>query len=225
MINTTLTGDVGVRAMFAVAPEQYRRSLLHWMIIERRRFVGDKKRDGSFRKSILNKKLAGRSGNWPLNIARGFKGYITGERDLSTMKMEMGYGIHKATPFKEGIAQMEETHTVSMKDDFLIVPIWENIKQRYGTVENQHKKFLSLLQGSEADANFGLEMIRKRGMMFFFDKRSAYGGGESKLLWIGVRQARVKKQLNFYGSWGRIVPSALNRGQDFIDRTTERLAR
>jgi hypothetical protein len=215
-IKTTLTGVQPINHMLmSMAPAEYLKGLVGWLVSERGKFTGDRKRDGSFRRTLARKNLSGRSGKWSPNVYRQFKGYITGENKIQNLKLDMGVAINHPSPFTEGIAQMEEGFSRT-SSNWMILPIYENLSQRFSITGKfaQHKKFKEMLNAGQ------LEIISKKGRLYYFE-----AGSPGRLLWVGAHNITVKDQFDFYDAWEKQIPGVIDRGQKIIDRQTEKIAK
>ena len=210
-IKTTLTGGQYIKSMFQLAPEKFLQATRGWLFSEKKKFIGDEKTDGSFRRSVMNKKRSGRSGTWPKNVAKLFKGYVTGTNNIGTLKLTMGIAMNNPSVFTQAIAGMQDGYSVS-SPNFMIQPIWKNLEQK-GIFKKQHAAFKEMLAAGE------LEIINARGRLMIFEK---YGRGT--LLWRGVKNITVPKKIDFYEKWNNTIPAVTNRGQVAVDNVVKKMA-
>jgi hypothetical protein len=211
-IKTNVFQNAECRVMFAIAPESYRRGLLGWLIRERGLFVGDKKHDGSFTRSMLRKKVSGASGaTWDRRIAKTFKGYIDNEMSLAGMSLKMGVNLRNPKPFAQSIAKMEEGYTESTTKP-MIVPILDNQQLR-------RPRKLMLREFKELRARNMVYTVERAGRLYYIDRDTR------EALFVAVKSIKVPKQFDFIKSWAFRIPAALVRGQKAVDKQTEKIAK
>jgi hypothetical protein len=192
--------------LFALAPEQYRKAVLGWLIRERGLFVGDKKKDGSFTRKILAKKLSHGDGHWSKQVAKTFKGYILGEKSAQGMTLRMGVNLSGTSKFAQSIAKMEDGYTQSTNKNML-VPF---------DVTSPRK--LALVKFKEMFAEKKLGIIRSAGRIFYYDR----AGGE--IMFMSTKRITVPDQFDFIPAWESRLPSVVERGQKGIDKATEKIS-
>ena len=221
-IKGRVIGDRKLRVALATAPGKYRTGLFSWLMGERKKFVGDKGADGVFRKK-LRRKISKRGKPWELRIIRNFKGYISGENQIDSMRLTMGLPDSKKKIF-EGLRMLGTGGTIT-SSKFMIVPIWENLR-KIGITGAAHRHFKEMMSHrfGRGPGRGGLKQllyVREGGRMYFFDADQP-GVGDG-LLYIGVKRVVVKRQFNFEGDWDRRIPKVLIRGQKRVDRTTKQI--
>jgi hypothetical protein len=205
-------GDYLLRRNLAMASERYRWNLRDWLKSERRSFVGDKERDGVFRKK-LERKTNLKGNGWSKSITRQFKGFISSDQKIDGMKLTMGilgrHSIHR------GLALLEDGGTINTSKK-MIVPIYSNITNKKGA----HRKFLDMSLRNQL-----VMKMSKTGKQLYFRKNSIGSFGTRDLLFIGVNKINVSKQYSFFGDWNNRIPKVIERGQRKVDTTTKQIER
>jgi hypothetical protein len=209
---TTVTNDKAIKFLFRNSPEQFRKSLIRWLIKERGQFVGDKKRDGSFTRTLLNKKTADGRSSWSRNVAKSFKGYIDGQQRIETLNLRMGLNLSGKSAFAQNLGRME-TGYKQTGFDLMIIPNYENLPFR-------RPRKLAMAEFKAMYNAHKFDIINKGGRVYFFE-REGYG----RLLFWGTQTINVPQQFKFYDAWQRRVPGALQRGQKTIDEAVANLNR
>lgn len=210
-IQTKVFQDKTLQFLFTQAPEMYRKSILYWLIKERGKFVGDKNKDGSFTRSILNKKLSGRSGTWSRKVAKAFKGYIDPQNKIEGMTLKMGIGLNHGSGFTEAISKMEEGYSQHTSVS-MIIPNYKGLQDAF-IAKTPYKAFKEMMDEEK------LDIINKNGRVYYFQK-----GKNGRLLFWGTRSIKVEKQINFIEAWNKKLPSVIDNGQKAVDVTTKKLA-
>jgi hypothetical protein len=208
----TILGEKRFLEIMASAPRSFTKATRMWMYRERRRFVGNKARDGKVRTAVHRKRRHNRDGQWPMRVARAFKGFMKNRSTLQGMSMHMGVGFDRSKKFTSALAQMQHGFTTVAKG-LMIVPVWKNLAE-VGIQHRQHTRFLEMMKRGE------LDVVYKGGRAFYFAK-----GESGKLLWVGVRQVSIKKQYDVTGMWNRDNSAVLMRGERMVARTLRAIER
>lgn len=214
-MSVTVLNSEKIIHMLGYAPEAATEYMRRWLYHERREFVGNKKKDGQFRRSLQRRKLRGRPGTWPKNVSRIFKGYVKSHSNLNGMELHMGAGLNNPTKFTKGITAMErgfETRPTSKS--YMPMPFYSNLMaagyaNKYGKLFREHRA-----------ANKWDIVPVGNGKILFFEK-----GGHEHPLFIGVRKARIKKTITFTDQWSRRIPQSLKRGERYLDTAMRNIDR
>jgi len=240
-IEGKIYGEKEVRHMLAIAPKAFVRTIRHWMYSERKKFVGNKKRKGLFRRQLSSMRRGQnaaspfrRPGKWPDKVINAIKGYVYGTRTLSTMELKMGIGLGEPSKFIQGLAMMDINYKGSREitsDSAMTLPVYENLRRRGINVKYASK--LRPRNQAFAAAKDKTEMFSRRmpdGTVLYFDAADRYKTGarkgelkKSALLFVGKRKVKIKPLFNFKGQWEDGIPAVVQRGQALIDRTVRAL--
>lgn len=226
-----------VRQLLAGAPGAFRNAFRILLYQERKRYIGNKKKDGKFRKQLLRKRLNGRGpfgrkGTWPKNVAKAFKGYVFNKKTLDNMTLRMGAGLNNPSKFMLGLRKMDEAYKGSRSitsSKQMPIPLYRNIKKVYSGDASTVFKNLSKA-GKLQPVNIG-------NRTFWFHKDLKYktrGKGDrskrgkfkkSALMFIGAREVKIKPQFNFEGMLEAEKPKIVNRARRAVKQTVRRLNR
>lgn len=234
-------GDKEVRRMLAIAPKAFLKTARHWFYSERKRYVGNDKKKGLFRRQMQSLKLGAgavspfkRSGKWPQNVINAFKGYVYGANSLGNITLKMGAGIQNPSKFMQGLAMMDMKYSGSREissGEPMTLPVYENLRKRGISIQYlakmrpRNQAFRKIMQDDQ--------IFTRRlpdGTVLYFDEMDRYKTGSkrgqmkrSALLFIGKRKVKLKPKFDFKGQWERGIPAVVSRGQTLIDRTTRAL--
>jgi hypothetical protein len=228
-IEVTVFGTEKVDKALRTAPIAATEYMRKWLFHESRTFVGNKKRDGTFRRELRNKTNS-RGKKWSPFVAKRFKGYVE-KKDTLNMALHMGPNLSgnkklRLAPKKNltrlGVGrvleQMENPYTIApSRGKWLIIPNKNNLAKigirkgfMYRFEELYNKGFLTMVPGESGGV-----------VSYFLDedginKNKKLRNPLGAQLFFGVRRTRVKKQFSFVNSWNARVPSALKRGERYL---------
>ena len=201
-INGSVTGDKLVTDMINRAPKLYQNAILGWLLKERNSFVGDKRKDGAFRKKLLRKKtLTGKT--WEPKVVRIFKGWINGGHKIG-MTLEMGFPTTRKRKIHKIMESLTKRHTIT-SSKYMPIPVYKNIPGQGSASKLFHRK-------ARAEE---FTMIFKGGKILYFDKV-----GSKELLFVGTKKVKVKKKFDFQKDWNRRIPAVMRRYEKAINRAT-----
>ena len=221
-IKGKVKGALPVQRALHAAPDTFRKSILGWLLAERRAFVGGRTRGGSIRDGVFRKKLQrkktlkGTSG-WAPKVTRGaFKGYVAGGGDINKMRLTMGSDLKdRKTPFLEGIKNMGSGASIRTSKQ-MVLPVYKNLPNKKQT----YKQFRSLMSAGR------LYPVQQGAKTLYFDTFGDESTAQGDTLkFVGVRQINVGKQFDFEGDWNKRIPKVILRGQKKVDRTVDRIDR
>jgi len=237
MNEVVILNEKRVQQLFAMAPREFSKSMVHFMWRERKSFVGNKRHMGSFRRTILRKKTKSYSGTWHQGMARAFTGNINHPDKLDNMQLSMGVG----DVWKERIPYIEELakgYSVAPKaKKWLMIPMYKNLRsiQLFGRVggtgmgrtKKPWSRVIQMLYNSSR-----ITPILFHGKLLFFGNTKGERGTHerrhlahlhNKLLFIGVKSVTVKKQFDFYKAFERRIPGIIRRANNTVDRTVREI--
>jgi len=159
------------------APGEFHGAMVHAMYSTRKRYIGNKREHGKFRKTLLSKRYSGtgiyrREGTWPTNIVKTIRGKIYGNEGqrgsggvqakkvgsgigvtskMSNLKMIMGQGIENPNKFTEGFAMLDEAYTgsrtITGKGKTMPMPVYKNLAKFY--TGSMSKAFYTLMRAGK----------------------------------------------------------------------------
>jgi hypothetical protein len=201
-----------LKVMFRIAPEQYRKTLIGWMIREKGFFVGDKKgKDGVFTRKMMAKDLSNNKGKWAYNVAKSFKGYVNNTNNIHGMTLRMGVNLSGKSMFGQQIAKMQDGYKQNVVGNWMIIPNYEEM-----FFARPRKKAMEMFH--DLVNNQKLFIVAHAGKIYYIDKAS------NELMFTGVKNITVPKQFNFMEDWESRQPQVIDRGMKAIDKTTNELA-
>jgi hypothetical protein len=233
-IQATLTGHNQVVEMIKKAPVRFLITMRGWLAAERVRYVGGPNRNGMFRQQLAKLKLGAgagspfnRTGNWAVNVAKSFKGYILNKNDLNNIQLRMGAGLRNPSDFMKGIAMMEEgakRRSIS-SSNFMPIPAYKNLKRfGIGIKGNSDETF----QNAKLMNIKMTPVMAGNGTMLWFQtdkkrKRSTASGvkgsfPESALLFVGRKRVTLKSKFNFKQQFYAHESAIMARGLKAINR-------
>ena len=215
MVHGKMRGNYAVSKMLTEAPERFRRTLLKWLLQERDSFVGNKKKDGVFRRKLM-RRTSSRGWPWEARVARVFRGEVENDRQINDMRLHMGAGLKGERPFVRGLRTIAYGGTIT-SPVFMPIPI-------YGHLKSKAAAYRQFRQMNEADQ---LVAIRTGGKVLWVDKEKIEQGADvhQAALFVGVKRIDIKPHFNFDQDWANRVPQVVNRGQKALDRATKRAER
>ena len=220
-----IIGDDEVQQLFKMAPRTFANSMAKWMWRERRSFVGTKKHHGAFRRSLLRKPKKYGDGTWSEGIPRAFTGKVFGPKRIENMTLVMGVEEKwlKKMPYVEALGKGATIVPKSKK--WLMIPHYQNLKG-FGRVGGHGKRTYSDLM-QELQAHLDQPFLFHGKLLVFGDtpKGEERGHLHRKLLFVGVKQAKIKRQFNFEGHFNRRVPGMIKRANNAVKRTVRDMNR
>lgn len=218
-------GDNEVQQLFSMAPKTFANAMAKWMWRERRSFVGTRKHHGAFRRSLLKKPKKYGEGTWGEGVPRSFTGKVFGSEKLENMTLIMGVEPEwlKKMPYVEALG--EGATIVPRTKKWLMIPHYKNLKG-FGKVGGHGKRTYSDLM-QELQAHLDQPFLYHGKLLVFGDtpKGEQYGHLHRKLLFVGVKQAKIKQQFNFEGRFNRRIPGMIKRANNMVKRTVRGIDR
>lgn len=238
MDGITVLGEKKAQRILAEAPSALSDAVEHWMWKERLRFIGNNSEDGAFRKSLMRKKRFRDGRGWSKGLVHGaFKGRIVrgGLPFDKNLILGVSKGNRERMPFLEALTS---AHTVSpVNKSWLIIPFYRNLRAvglfgRYGSWNyGKTKKHWGRLR-NELSGTSSLDFVLYHGKLLVFGDIEKRGGGHRqrhleqlnrKLLFVGVKQMRIRKKIDFIGSANRRSAGMKNRAETFLSRTIKKM--
>lgn len=195
--NDTLTIEE-FEKILKVMPDKVLKTVKGWMLSESASFVGNKKKDGSFTKYLLNKDRKYRGGKWSRNFARTFQGKLENDADLNRINVKMGISSEKEKKMPLIGALSRGASIRANSSPWLWIPNFENMKKAGINVNKYGSSGKNPITKVLADNNNKIEMFYYMGKMFAYLKT---GNGVKHLIFTGVKSVTVKQQFDFYGQW------------------------
>jgi hypothetical protein len=227
MMQVTVLNERRLQIALASAPKVFTREVAHWLWKERKTFIGNKTYMGSFRQSLLRKKRKSYDGTWNKGLAMAFVGFPSGMNTLGTMEMHLGLSDkwRKKIPYIEELAKGYSVSPKSKK--WLVIPFYKSMRGiqrsgRYGgtamgVAKNTWSKYLS--QKFEDKA---IKVVPYHGKVLFFGTDKA-GSMKNKLMFVGVKHVKIKKQFDFLAACRRRIPGIIRRAAKTVDKTVAKL--
>lgn len=226
MKSITVLGERRIQRLFEMAPKVFTEAMAHWLWRERRMFVGNKERQGSFQRQLGRKTRKDAGRKWRVGIGNAFKGWIDNPKRLYGMTLTMGVNDVwlKRMPYVE---LLNTGGTITPKRaNWLIIPKYDNLRtvseyKKYGGHGKMtfNKLFRQLYDNSDL-----YYMFFHGKMLYFGDFES---GGKShlnnKLLFVGVKSAKIKRQFNFERSFTRRKSGMIRRAEKMASRTVRNI--
>jgi hypothetical protein len=223
-----------IARLYAKAPGAFYKAIRHRMYSERKRYIGNKDGMGLFQKTLARIKRSGqgvfsRGGYIPHNVARSFKGYLSGggSGGIGTMKMHMGIGLRHPNDFTEGLARLDASYTgsrTSASAKYMPVPVYRNLSNYIPDYTG--KTFYKLMRENRLTA------VIAGNKIFYYMKEGKYKrqreGQQFKknaLVFIGTNKITVKPKfvyIDFMKTQDALITA---RAQREIDATCRRLSR
>ncbi|MFA5323427.1 MAG: hypothetical protein WC373_12210 [Smithella sp.] len=217
-----------LQIILASAPKIFTREMAHFLWKERKTFIGNKTYMGSFRQSLLRKKRKSYGGTWSKGVANAFVGIPSGNmNDLRTMGMRLGVSDkwRKKIPY---IEKLDSGYNVSPNSKkWLMIPFYKNMRGiqragRYGgtamgATKNSWSKYIA-----QQFENKAIKAVSYHGKALFFgtDKSGTF---KNKLMFVGVKHAKIKKQFDFMAACMRRTPGIIRRAAKTVDKTVAKL--
>jgi hypothetical protein len=237
MKEIVILGQNRVQILFAMAPKIFSRTMTHWMWRERKLFLGNKKYDGSFRRSLNRKQRKYGDGEWSSAIGKAFTGEINHPENLNGMQLRMGISDRwqRKIPYAEFLGT---GGTITPKNKkWLMIPNYKNLRSiglfgrvggtGMGTTKNNWSRVINMLYNSSR-----INPIAYHGKLLYFGNTHGEKGTHQKrhlahlhdkLLFTGVKRTKVKKQFDFIRSFERRIPGATKRAETMINRTVKKI--
>jgi len=206
-------GATETSAMLHAFPGRIRDTVRHWMATEQIAFVGSRAKTGAWYEHLKEKQRHGQEGTWRPAIGKMFKGYIENSENIA-MTLHMG-DFAKNKGFKQAIGEMQEGFTVD-SPEWMPIPIYANL--RYANLIYRGGKKRGLFH--ELQSAGKLIMISHRGMVYWTTKELA-----PLPLWVGTKNVRIPKQIDFYEQWKKRESGAVRRLEKMIDQTCDQINR
>jgi hypothetical protein len=211
-IKTTIIQTPQMKALFSVAPNQYRRATQIWLKNEQTLFIGSRFRRGKVQRDLLGKKVSGTSYNWRQTVGNFFKGYV--DETGGGMRLIMGANLKgKSGDIQESIAKMMESSYTQTSNENFLIPIYQNGVGLY------YPRKLALRDFRDMLAEHKLFTVRHAGRIDFISNETR------KIMFISTKTIHVAQQYNFTEKWEERLPGVIARGQKTIDRETENIAK
>jgi len=225
-------GAEEVKKLYAIAPKAFLNTIKRWFYSERKKYVGNRKMNGIFRRQLMGLRHAGegpfeRPWKWPKNVVNAISGVVTGIDNMGSIMLTMG-GLSDSK-FIQGMAMMDVGYSgprVISSSSNMTIPVYKNLAKlgiRRDWALNQ-KMFFGGRDGG---------LFAKRtanGTILYFNASDRYKTGARKgalkrsaLLFIGKKQIKLNPKFDFVNQWETRIPAAVSRGQTLIDRTVRAL--
>ena len=183
-----------------------------WFIGAKKKMVGQKKGqyEGHWQKLRLGRRT--RAGSlWEESVRHAFTGWMS-EYSIggySRLEMKIGLISKKTTGFIQGIKQMQKDSTISAKNRWMPIPIYENVKQ----YRNHPKSFGKLFTELKANKTLTYTRMSAKGQPMLLSKAG------NKLLYIGKPIIFIKKiDYKFMSTIHAAWPKELQYGRNRIAR-------
>lgn len=237
-----ILGDKEIQQKLAMAPKAFSRNFRRQFYHEGNKFVGNKKKDGSFRKELQNQAHRYETRAWKPYVAEAFTREVVGDSLARGMYLRMGVKPNRLEkmPFLMALA---EGATITPKNaNWLIIPNYENMRSvgLWGRLGGHGKmtfarKFREWADSGNIDAVSG-----NNGKMYFygyFPERWGFGKGSGshfsrhmgmlhhKLLFTGVKRAVIKKRFDFIGRFNARQSGIVKRANNMVNRTIRAIER
>ena len=202
------------------APKLYYNGVKGWLLSTMKSFVGDKKSQGIFRKRLA--KLTTIHGTpWDNRMINLFRGLLENDQWID-MRLRMGLLYNTRKKVHEILEFMSSGGGTIKSSKLMPVPVYKNL----GTAKKPYQLFKSYLNRGK----FGVAYVN--GKAFYFDKgikRDRFSenhnvGGKNLLMFVGVKNVTIKKKIpNFEAMWRQNLPKYTLRGQQRIDRISQKV--
>ena len=199
-IKSEIVGSEHVIKRINQYPDQFRRGIKSFLVLENRRFIGDNKRSGIVRKKLEEL-------NWKSKVINTFKGQLVDDFKIA-MTMKMGLIYSKKRKIHEILESLTNDHYTKAKNKNLIVPLPIIKKMNI-------KKPIGLLIKKIRNKEVGI--IKKNGETYFIDRKTG------ELLFVGIKQVFIHKKINISEEWGKVESGVIPRFQKAIDKIVKRV--
>jgi hypothetical protein len=211
-VTTKVFQSPELQRLFVVAPNQYVSALKKWLNNEKILFIGGRFRKGITSRDLLNKKVSGTNTPWDYRVANFFKGFI--DDTGGGLKLVMGANLRgKSGGIQESIAKMMESGYTQTSSDNVLIPLYKN------GVDFKLPRKLMLREFQEMLKAHKLFTVRSAGRIDFISNDTR------KIMYISTRSITVPPQYNFVEKWNGRIPAATVRGQEAIDKETDKLSK
>ena len=201
---------------FRKAPDVFADEIDHWFNKERLSFLGAKKNATSgIKGKLLSKQRWGQGGGWSPSIVGQFK---SAKNHPGQLQASMSMGFAPGSPLEDAMELLEKGGTVK-SNKFMPIPVWGNLKQ-LGIEKGAHATFDEM---SAANSMFAIK--GRGGSILWLSKvfGNSQKGYKPLLLFVGMKQLKIKKQFDFHRAWERRYPKVIRRGEMAIFRATRKV--
>jgi hypothetical protein len=224
-----------VQKMFSASPQIFLTEMRKFLYRERRSFVGNKEKAGSFRKNIYNQKHHYFERPWKPYVAEAFTGKVS--QDSSGMTLQMGVKRNRLEkmPYLQALA---EGATIRPKNaNYLLIPVYKNLLSigLFGRLGGSGKNTYAKKFREWADAGYIDGPVPDIGgkMLFFGDfgnQRGTHYGRHltnlnRKLLFVGVKRVDIRKRFDFVGSFESRQTGIEKRANTAVNRAIRAIER
>lgn len=222
----TVFGEREVSRLFEMAPKVFADTMSHWLWRERRNFVGNKKKQGAFRRHLGKKTRRDTGKPWSVGVRNAFSGFVNHPKVIQGMTLKMGVNEKwlKRMPYLELLGT---GGTLTPKrSSWMIVPNYKNLRtvaeyRKYGGHGKNTfgKLFRKLYEGSD------LHYLLFHGKMLYFGdfEGRSHAHLNDKLLFTGIKSAQIKRQFDFQRSFIRRRNGMVKRANNMVNRTVRSL--
>jgi hypothetical protein len=221
MIEIKLTGKVNgeneVARMLGAFPKEMLQTVRGWMSLIRGRFVGNKKRTGSYTKWLQGRRRKNRPGTWGKQAALAFRGFVRGS-DLKNVHLSVGIPQGNKSGFVRGLEGMASGGYSIRSASYMPIPVYQNLAAR-GITSRTRKAFNAM---NSADSLIPIRGKHTAGRVLWVDKNAIEQGEdlEGAVMFVGQKTTHVRAfQFQFEEKFRAIMPRMVALGQSRIDRT------
>jgi len=234
-ISLTVFNEEGFANIFKLAPAYMTNEMAHFMAREGKNFIGTKKHQGSFRRSLRSKKkLDGSGKNWGPGIPYAFTRNLAGYNRIDDMTLRMGLN-DKKLPKMPFIPMLGTGGSVAPKDkQWMMVPFLKNLRAvglfgRMGTSSVAKNNWTKWRAANQAK----MQAFFFHGKYLIFGDMPDSSGSHKtrhehmlnrKLLFVGIKRANIRKRFDFEKSFTSRAVGMAARGQKFVDRAVNRMS-
>jgi len=222
------------RRLMTVAPKRLRSAITHWMMAEKKRYVGTKRYPlGKFGRKVAGlRKGAGapsefrRPGKWGSNVAGAFRGFfITAKEGGSSMMTKWGPGLKKKTPFIQGLHRLDQSTSGKVVESAsgMAIPVYRNLIKRNIPIGQKAGKNIAL---EHMFKNMNYTVIRKGENTYYVDSDDRDKRGKlrkSALLFVKKREVSLTPKFDFEGGFKADESNAIKRSENEVKRTIRAL--
>lgn len=224
-----------VQNMYNASPKSFITEMRKFLYRVRRSFVGNRDKDGSFRRSIRGQAHHYFDRPWKPYVAEAFTGSVSTNPSGMALRMGVKQSRLEKMPFLKALAEGATITPKSAK--YLIIPHYKNLLSvgLLGRLGGRGKNTYAKQFREWADNGYIDGPIPDTGgkMLFFGDFGNQKGSHRGrhlmnlnrKLLFTGVKRVQIKKRFDFVGKFEAQQSGIVKRANNAVNRVIRAMER
>lgn len=206
----SVSGLEEVRKAVSQAPEKFRSAILSMLTKERDSFVGNKNKNGLFRRSVIRKKTS-RGERFPEKLAKHFKGWVDTKNNSLDMNLEMGL-LYRNTNSSIKKAMTIMTTGGEIKNSKYMPIANKKNPEIIGTPTSKiYYLFKSLIKSNK------LVWLKRRNKNYWMNKETG------KVMFFASKNVKIKQKFQLENEWEKRVPRLIEKYKTTIDKVVNRI--